>query len=193
MTNKICTGCNLEKPFGEFGKDKNAKFGLNQKCKICCRARKNNRSEAGIEKAKRYRAEWQRKKRPILNARLRQRYENNLEENREQSRERTRKYLQSEKGKAQHLKVTKEYERNNPEKIRAQRKVRKAILSGKIFRSETCNICKIICKTHAHHEDYNKPLEIIWMCPKCHLYHHQKYRFHAKRLNEKTPNGDAKV
>lgn len=54
-------------------------------------------------------------------------------------------------------------------------------------------ICGENTKAHGHHEDYNKPLEVIWMCAKCHLYHHQKYRFHAERLNEKTPKGDAKV
>lgn len=87
----------------------------------------------------------------------------------------------------------KEYEKENSEKISAQRKVRRAVRSGKLIRPMHCEICGENTKAHGHHEDYNKPLEVIWMCAKCHLYHHQKYRFHAERLNEKTPKGDAKV
>lgn len=34
--------------------------------------------------------------------------------------------------------------------------------------------CKCGSKeTEAHHEDYTKPLEVIWMCRECHLKHHQ--------------------
>lgn len=192
---KICTSCKIEKECQFFGKDKKAFDQLNQKCKECCNARAKvcKRSPEAIERSKEYRSEWQKKKRPILNARLRERYLNNLEESREQAKIRTRKYIQSEKGKAKHLETTRKYEANNKEKISAQRKVRKAVLAGKIIRPEHCEICKCEGKVQGHHEDYNKPLEVIWMCSKCHIYHHQEYRFHAERLNEKTPRGDAKV
>jgi hypothetical protein len=192
---KICTGCKIEKDFTLFGKDNKAFDGLNQKCKECCKARAKLtiRSERAIENQKKYRSEWQKKKRPILNARLRERYLEKIDECREQSRIRTRKYLQSEKGKTKHLETTREYNEKNPEKISAQRKVRNAIKTGKLIRSPYCEICKKECKTDGHHEDYNKPLEVIWMCSQCHLYHHQKYRMHAERLNETTSKGDAKV
>lgn len=192
---KICTGCKIEKDFTEFGKYKKAFDGLNQKCKECCKARSKLtvHSPEAIEKKNKYKSEWQKKKRPILNARLRERYAEKIDECREQSKIRTKRYLQSEKGKEKHLETTRKYEKENPEKISAQRKVRAAIKSGKLIRSLHCEICKKECKTHGHHEDYEKPLEVIWMCSICHLYHHQGYRMHAKRLNEKTPKGDAKV
>jgi hypothetical protein len=192
---RVCTGCKIEKAFEEFGKCKKGLFGINQKCKECCKARakKTVHSSEAIEKRKKYRAEWQKRKRPILNERLKERYKENLELSREQGRERTKRYLQSEKGKAKHLETTRKYDSENKEKISAQRKVRKAVLFGKLIRPEFCEVCKVECKPHGHHEDYKKPLEVIWMCSKCHLYHHQKHRFHAERLNEKTPKGDAKV
>ena len=188
MTTKICTGCKIEKLFEEFGKDKKGKFGLNQKCKLCCKARSKLtiRSPEAIENQKKYRAEWQRKKRPILNARLRQRYALDLEKNREQARERQKRYMASEKGKLKHIETQRNYVKENPEKIKASNKLRKAISFGKILRNPKCEICFIECKTHGHHEDYTKPLEVIWMCSKCHLYHHQKYRFHAERTSEET-------
>lgn len=192
---KICTGCKIEKEAQFYGKDKKAFDGLNQKCKECCNARAKVciRSPEAIAKSKAYRAEWQRRKAPILNARTQEKYKKNLEKFREQGRARTKRYLQTEKGKAKHLATTKEYEKHNREKISAQRKVRKAVLSGKLIRPSHCQICNIEAKVHGHHEDYNRPFDVIWMCSKCHLYHHQKYRFHRERLNEETPKGDAKV
>ena len=60
---KICTGCKVNKQFEEYGKDKNGRFGLNQKCIICCRIRNKNkkRSIESIEKNKAYKSEWQKK------------------------------------------------------------------------------------------------------------------------------------
>lgn len=43
---------------------------------------------------------------------------------------------------------------------------------GKIFKSN-CIICNSI-DSQMHHEDYTKPLEVIWMCRKCHLNYHKK-------------------
>lgn len=192
---KVCTGCKIEKEFENFGKDKNGRFGLNQKCKECCKARAKLtiRSQEAIENQKKYRSEWQKSKRPILNERLRERYIKDLERSRELARARTKKYLQSEKGKAKHLTATKEYVERNSEKIAAQRKVRNAIKTGKLIKPKFCEVCLLEKLLQGHHEDYSKPLQVIWMCSKCHIYHHQKNRFHAERLNEKTPTGDAKV
>ena len=57
----------------------------------------------------------------------------------------------------------------NPEKIKAHIAVKNALRSGKMHRHPCC-----ICgnKAHAHHEDYSKPLEVIWLCPKHHSERH---------------------
>lgn len=32
-------------------------------------------------------------------------------------------------------------------------------------------------KAEKHHEDYDKPLEVVWLCRKCHLEHHKLQGF----------------
>lgn len=59
---------------------------------------------------------------------------------------------------------------------KARRKVRTALENGTIQRAATCESCGSINKPtadgrsyiHAHHPDHNKPLEIQWLCAKCH-------------------------
>jgi ribosomal protein S27AE len=47
------------------------------------------------------------------------------------------------------------------------------IKRGRVVK-KSCSVCGNE-KSEAHHEDYNKPLEVIWFCRKCHLnYHKQK-------------------
>lgn len=56
-------------------------------------------------------------------------------------------------------------------KAKARNVVNLAIKKGKIIR-QNCEVCGIT-NTHAHHEDYNKPLQVQWLCP---LHHKEKHR-----------------
>lgn len=59
-----------------------------------------------------------------------------------------------------------EYKRKYPEKHRAHYLVRVAKKSGKL-KQLPCQICGEV-KSEAHHEDYTKPLEVVWLCRKHH-------------------------
>ena len=65
------------------------------------------------------------------------------------------------------------YRKANPEKSLAQDKLNIAVKGGKIIRPEKCQVCKLKTKVHGHHIDYSKPLEVIWLCPKCHAKEHK--------------------
>lgn len=56
-----------------------------------------------------------------------------------------------------------------PSKSSFYRLVHAAVAAGVITRPGKCQICgNDKDRIEAHHEDYSKPLEIIWCCPKCH-------------------------
>jgi hypothetical protein len=62
--------------------------------------------------------------------------------------------------------------RRNPEKRRAQNKLQRAVRTGKLER-RPCEVCGNP-RVEAHHEDYSKPLDVIWLCQLHHFEHHAK-------------------
>ncbi len=54
----------------------------------------------------------------------------------------------------------------NPEKYHAHTVLNNAVRDGKVIK-KPCEICGKI-KVHAHHENYNLPLEVVWLCVKHH-------------------------
>ena len=54
---------------------------------------------------------------------------------------------------------------------KAHRFVEKAIKKGWLIRPRVCSICSIKRDKqaiYAHHEDYAKPAEVVWVCWLCH-------------------------
>lgn len=59
----------------------------------------------------------------------------------------------------------------NPTKINAHRVVEAALACGVLEKPDTCSACGCCSSTHrieAHHEDYGKPLDVVWLCTPCH-------------------------
>lgn len=66
------------------------------------------------------------------------------------------------------VEYTRRFKRLNPEKARAHLVVAEAIRKGFLVRPEECDSCLRLCKPDAHHEDYEQPLTVEWLCRKCH-------------------------
>ena len=56
----------------------------------------------------------------------------------------------------------------NPKALRARQAVRRALQSGRLIKPERCSLCHEKRAILAHHEDYDYPLRVIWLCYSCH-------------------------
>ena len=79
----------------------------------------------------------------------------------------------------------------SPDEIDAANKARgilsKAIRWGKIVRPDHCQECGKKCIPEGHHSDYNKPLQVRWLCrTPCHasadIAMRQKFRLNTEEL-----------
>jgi hypothetical protein len=88
------------------------------------------------------------------------------------------------------------YQKNYTPRIPQQKKIKcrayaqKALEGGKLTRQPCERCCDL--KTEMHHEDYDKPLEVNWLCRECHLDLHNE-RNSSKALEEDKCNIDASL
>ena len=52
-------------------------------------------------------------------------------------------------------------------------KLTNAITKGDVKREFNCHDCESDKNIQAHHNDYNKPMNVIWLCSKCHSIWHK--------------------
>ena len=55
----------------------------------------------------------------------------------------------------------------------AHLKLRYNVKMGRIKKSSICFICGDNTLLHGHHQDYSRPLDVVWLCAKCHQYIHR--------------------
>lgn len=81
-------------------------------------------------------------------------------------------YQRSARGYGRHVTANREWRRRNRHKRRAHSAVAYAVRTGKLVRSP-CERCGEE-RTEAHHDDYSKPLDVRWLCKRCHDEHHRR-------------------
>lgn len=95
------------------------------------------------------------------------------------------KYSRTAKGRATHAKAANLYRQTKkfkaaiekhrnkfPERRKAGILLTSALQCGRVIRPTNCVICQRACIPQAHHSDYSKPLEVIWLCHSCHMALH---------------------
>lgn len=156
MRKKTCTKCEQVLALTEFYEEKRGRYGLRGKCKKCCNASSAKHYKANREAMLAQHREWRETNRESIRAYFRERTKN-------LTREQITKHNASHKA----------YQSRNPIKISAKNQANHAIRSGRLIR-KPCERCSRTTHIHAHHEDYTKPLDVVWLCSGCHGDRHRE-------------------
>ena len=150
---KTCFKCGVEKPLTDFYKHPGMSDGRLNKCKEC-----NKRDVRENRAAK---ADYYRK------------YDADRFQNDPKVKARHKRYQQTEAGKASMNASNVKWSRANKEKRAAHFLVNNAVRDGRLHKPDKCSSCGATGRIEGHHEDYCKPLEVVWLCPQCHTDVHK--------------------
>ncbi len=161
---KRCSKCKIEKKEDCFWIRNNRKSGVNSECKECAKERRTKKYAQSLEESRKKRNAYYAKNREKL----------------------CKGQIESQKGNTRYRKYQNKYlidkVKSGDKKFIARRIVCMALKAKMIERPDLCSNCLIKEKVEAHHYDYDKPLNIIWLCTQCHRALH-------KRLKEEVKNG----
>lgn len=124
-------------------------------CKDCTKARVRAYRERNIDRVKEY--DRQRGQDEARKARNKQNYY---------------KRVSTPEGRAAAWERAKLWRESTPEQRSARVALNNAVRDGKVER-QPCTRCGET-KANAHHEDYGKPLDVIWLCRNCHGARHRE-------------------
>lgn len=165
MLKKTCSRCREELPTSDFGRENRTKSGLKSACRPCEAARQREWYAACPERRKKKiatAAKWHATNR-----------ERSLELKRANGI--TRRNRERESGV--YAEIRRKARRKNreryPQKARARYAVGNAIRSGKLVR-QPCLVCGNE-KSEAHHADYQKTLDVMWLCRLHHRAWHRVF------------------
>ena len=160
---KRCFKCGVVKNIDEFYRHSAMADGHLGKCKECTKKDSTERRNKKIEEVRAYD-----RKRTTLPHRTAMRDE----------------WSKTPYGKIQSNEAKQRWAEKNPEKIKAHQSLDNAVRDRKVIKFP-CQICGSE-DSEGHHEDYTKPLEVIWLCPKHHSEHHKRKREEQRLGTQET-------
>lgn len=144
---KKCTKCKLHKEESEFYSKPGSSTGLSSICKSC------QKESSRLSKAKN-----------INECRRRDRGRNKSGDRKRMIEERRK----SPSGVISAREASRRYYHKNKKVKAAHTAVRLAIESGEMLRVLQCERCGSERMVEAHHDDYDSPLDVRWLCRVCH-------------------------
>lgn len=90
-----------------------------------------------------------------------------------------RRYASTSHGKEAVRRSYASQSERHPERIKARGKLSNAIRRGKI-QKQPCQVCGNL-RVEAHHHDYSKPLDVVWLCG---LDHRRQHSYERERRNQ---------
>lgn len=58
-----------------------------------------------------------------------------------------------------------------------------AVKDGRLLRPLCCSQCASTTRIEGHHEDYDKPLDVMWLCRGCHAKWHGRSRRNSQAVH----------
>jgi hypothetical protein len=167
-TNQIltCRMCGASKPYGDFYRALRNTSGYRTECKKCTNEVQRIKYFADPE-PNRKRAKLWREAHP---ERERENHRRNRDANPAAANERNRRYYirNRERLRAADAREMK----RSPEKFAARFAVNNAVRDGRLAKPTACETCGATGRLHGHHHDYSRPLDVKWLCAKCHAQIH---------------------
>lgn len=173
ITSKKCPKCKKTKPVSEFYKASSKLDGYSTICKECnskssvkYRERIANREFKEIQVSGKKRCWMCKRFLPATNFNFSRQSKDGLSS---LCRECNIKYKQQHynENKGEYDYRSSAYKSAHKLRYRAYSIVYDAINKGELYRPSTCSKCGRIGKIVAHHEDYLKALDVIWLCLSC--------------------------
>lgn len=177
---KECKKCLNKKALSEFWKRKHSKDGLRSECKDCLREVNKKYYQQNREKYLERSKIW------ALNNPLRVKesnykfYHSMTLEQKEKALERKRKFNKTQKGRLLSAKY------RQGKKWIARYTFRNAIRDGKIKKVSICQVCLSNKSVEGHHPNYDEPLNVVWLCRKCHMAIHKSIK-EASNASKRIP------
>jgi hypothetical protein len=78
------------------------------------------------------------------------------------------------RGREAPLQATRRSLAKYPEKRKARSILRYFLVKNPSYKPSECSVCNRTGRIHGHHNNYDKPLEVIWVCPRCHTDIHKE-------------------
>lgn len=155
MAGRACTKCDEVKPLDDFYKHPTSRDGYDTKCKECAKAAARKNRDDNLERAKRYD-----RMRAFSDERVAMR----------------KAYQERKKSdpafKAKQARRKKVWQAEHAGKRTAHNAVNNAVRDNRLGKLP-CECCGATENVHAHHDDYNYPLDVVWLCTKHHGERHR--------------------
>lgn len=155
LDTKVCFKCQKELPIDDFYKHPRMADGRLGKCKSCTKSDVSGNRRDKVD------------------------YYRNYDQARNSSPDRVAArfaYQHSDRGREVSRPIKKAWADRNPRKRAAQILFRNRLRNAPELGPFPCIHCG--AKAHAHHENYDKPLDVVWLCP---LHHKQRHKEMKKK------------
>jgi hypothetical protein len=83
-------------------------------------------------------------------------------------------YRSSTGGKNKAHSAVYRYGKKNKDKVHARLALNYHVKKGNVIKPTKCSCCRLKKKVEAHHSDYSKPLNVLWLCRSCHSDLHRQ-------------------